>query len=263
MDEFAAATTGVSHVREVERSSSGVPFFNSIVAHGEAHARNRFLMYLNCDILLTRHLAQVLRKIPFQRFLLIGERIDLAEGVQLDMSGPDWQAGLKELLATGKAETHGPTGIDYFGFTKGQWDALKPLVVGRIGYDNALLAYCLRHQLPIIDATEAVLALHQFHGYQHLGKFQNRPREDPDVSWNLSTHQVSHSPPDIRDADLRLTSRLELVPHTGRALRKLEVALHYRLGLPFLWWPVRALDRMTGRALPTTPRTFPEFETSV
>ena len=50
---------------------------------------------------------------------------------------------------------------DYFLTTRHPWTCIPDFVVGRIGYDNWLVVAALVNQIPVVDATETVTALHQ------------------------------------------------------------------------------------------------------
>src|SRR6185369_17178466 len=104
----ACREMGVSHVSDIACSPSGVPFFNGIVEHAKKHARNDMQCYLNCDILLTPHIANISSLITFPRYLVIGQRFDLAEGVDLTIT-PSWKQELTQLADKGLATLHAPT----------------------------------------------------------------------------------------------------------------------------------------------------------
>jgi hypothetical protein len=63
--------------------------------------------------------------------------------------------------------------IDYFAFSKGLYGReFPPLVVGRIYWDNWTIWKALASRKAVLDASHAVLAIHQNHdyGYHPLGK---------------------------------------------------------------------------------------------
>ena len=157
---------GVRVQKQIGCAPSGVPYFGAIASHAAEHGRHDLQVYLNCDILLAG--IQPGLRDRFDRFLLIGQRIDLGEGVVVELAQGDWFQRLKDLAGEGKVTLHSPSGIDYFGFRRGMWQTLPTIVIGRCGYDNALLAYFMRNRIPIVDGTFAVTALHQFHDYGHV-----------------------------------------------------------------------------------------------
>jgi hypothetical protein len=77
----ACAEMGVCHVPDTPCSPSGIPYFNGIVGHARIHARHDVQCYLNCDILMMEEVIKAIKPIAFPRYLIIGQRIDLTEGV--------------------------------------------------------------------------------------------------------------------------------------------------------------------------------------
>ncbi|MEI6056625.1 MAG: hypothetical protein WCR55_11275 [Lentisphaerota bacterium] len=176
----------IRHVPNIESTEQGIPYFGAIANHADKHARYDVQVYLNCDILLTPHILKAVEGITFSHFLMIGQRIDLSEGVDVDVSNPDIITELDELEKAGRITLHPPAGSDYFVFRRGMWSSLPLIVIGRGGYDNALIAYCLQRRIPIIDATLSVLALHQFHDYAHAAGGVKEVFEGGDSMQNLS-----------------------------------------------------------------------------
>lgn len=177
---------GINHVPDIQATDLGIPYFGAIAAHAAEHACYDVQVYLNCDILLTPHICKAVDNIPFHHFLMIGQRIDLAEGVEVDIADPDLFSQLNALAETDRILLHPPAGSDYFAFRRGMWQDLPPVVIGRGGYDNALIAYCLKHRIPVVDSTLAVLALHQFHDYGHTAGGVGEVFDGRDAKQNLA-----------------------------------------------------------------------------
>lgn len=182
----ACQELGSRHVPDIETTERGIPYFGAIAAHAAEHARYDIQVYLNCDILLSPHILGAIRHIPFVDFLMIGQRIDLAEGGEVDTANPELFNQLKIMADTGQISLHTPGGSDYFIFRKGMWKNLPPIVIGRGGYDNALIAYCLQRHIPVIDSTLAIAALHQFHDYGHAAGGVKEVFGGDDAKRNLS-----------------------------------------------------------------------------
>ena len=99
------------------------------------------------------------------RFLLLGRRRDLTLTGKLDFAD-GWETQLRERAKT-QGKLHGPTGLDYFVFVRGSVGGLPPFAIGRPGWDNWLVYRARALGLPIIDATQRVLVVHQNHDYGH------------------------------------------------------------------------------------------------
>lgn len=250
----AAAEVGAKVVSEFETSASGAPSFNAMVAYADQHGKYDQIVYANCDILLNATMlrAMQLAQQRFGRFLLVGERLDLAEGSIMDVRQPNWTDSLVGLVAEGKLTAHGPTGADYFGFVRDMWAGLPPVFMGRAMCDQALLHYCLRHRSPVIDGTLAVVNVHQYHGYQHVAGGKQQVFAGEDRVTMAQAHGLRRSLPTVADADWRFIEDGVLVPDRQRRpfLRRTELAMRYGLSLELVAKTIRALQYWRGK-----PRT--------
>ena len=77
-----------------------------------------------------------------------------------------WEKNLRTLAArSGKKRT--AEWIDYFAFTRGLYAPDMPPFVLRVHWDNWLVWKVLHSGKPVVDASRAVLAIHQNHDYSH------------------------------------------------------------------------------------------------
>ncbi|MBV5341813.1 MAG: hypothetical protein J0665_20040 [Deltaproteobacteria bacterium] len=240
----AGKDLGVKVVDEINCSPSGIPYFGSIVKHAEDNGKYDLQVYLNCDILLSG-ILQAISRIDLPQFLLIGQRIDLSEKVFIDLNQNDWIKQLTSIVIEGKAKLHLPTGIDYFAFRRGMWQSVPPIIIGRGGYDNVLLAYCMMNRIPIVDATYDVIALHQFHGYDHMPSGIKGVIDGADAMHNLSHAGSTRSRTMVSDARYIIKNNLLLYcPCRGDRLRCLELKLRYEMGSAKLWLMLRMIWRL-------------------
>jgi hypothetical protein len=181
----AAGRLGVAHVPTVECSGQGTPYFGAIADYAERHGRYDTQAYVNCDIVVTKTLLSVMERVPFRQFLIVGQRIDLPEGVMIDATQSGWKDKLLDLAENGRIDFASPFACDYFVFRRGLWRTLPPTVIGRAAFDNALIAHCLRSSLPVIDATWDVIVAHPFHGYAHVAGGQHAVWHGDDARLNL------------------------------------------------------------------------------
>ena len=79
----AGQDLGTIVVKDIPVSSNGIPYFESISSYARDLGRFDIQIYLNCDILLG-NIFDVLSLVKFENFLIIGQRIDLNEGVDID-----------------------------------------------------------------------------------------------------------------------------------------------------------------------------------
>ena len=124
-----------------------------------------------------------IRKVNFQRFLLVGQRwnLDIQSALPFD-SG--WRLDLRAKIER-EGDLAGKYAIDYFVFSKGLFGAIPPFAIGRYYWDNWLLFRARNRKSPIIDASESILALHQNHGYgQNESMTAAELRKTPEVQRN-------------------------------------------------------------------------------
>ena len=228
--ESVCQKQGVRQVFDVRATESGIPYFDAVVSWAREHARHDLLIYANADVLFPPDFGDYLAKMPVDPFLAVGQRIDLNKNAIFDPE--HFYEQLREVLHTHQAEVHRPAGMDFFIFRRGMWQGLKPSVVGRGGYDSALVAYCLREGIPVIDASFAFPVVHQWHDYAHISGGQKQAHYGADARFNFETHQLRAFGPNCLDAGLMMLRSGEIIVNNRRSLwRMLEVELYYRRGL--------------------------------
>jgi hypothetical protein len=226
----AGSELGVRIQERIGSAPSGIPYFGAIADHAAKHGKHDLQVYLNCDILLSG-IRQAMARIEFERFLLVGQRIDLAEGVCVEPSQIGCADHLGKLANEGKISLHAPTGIDYFGFRRGTWRDLPPIIIGRGGYDNALLAHCMRNRIPVVDGSFAVTALHQYHEYQHMHGGERAVMRGPDAMQNIVQAGGAWGATIASDCEYVLEGAGILRrPCRGDRLRHLELKLRHEKG---------------------------------
>lgn len=162
-----AEEMGLRHHAEVARNDYGTPLVDSLFAQAERLASSPILCYVNADIILMSDLIAALecaRGLPL--FLMVGKRTDLDISEPLDFSSPSWETELRA-RARREGRMRPSNWIDYFLFSRGLYrDSVPPFAVGRTAWDNWLVYHARRSNATVIDATSAVLAVHQNHGYK-------------------------------------------------------------------------------------------------
>lgn len=155
---------GIKQVVDVERSEYGMPLVSSMFQIAQDTAANNLLCYINADMILTSDFLAAVRQIDKDRFLMVGRRWDIDLDEPLGFQKPGWEEELKSRVAR-EGRLHGVTGIDYFVFPRGLYEDLPPLAVGRPGWDNWMIYHTRSRQIPVINATGAIMAVHQEHGH--------------------------------------------------------------------------------------------------
>lgn len=163
-----AKDLGIRHEPYTEKNETGSNRMDYMFARAEAIARHDVLCYSNCDIIFLRDFCSALQGVlaAHKEFLMVGRRWDTEITQSCEFGNSHWQERMRDLaLQTGKQRR--PDWIDYFVFSRGLFADLPPLVLGRVFWDNWTVWKALEMGKPVVDASRAILAVHQNHDYGH------------------------------------------------------------------------------------------------
>jgi hypothetical protein len=237
-DEEGAAEVAqelkIRHEARVERFGGKLPYVNSLFLCAEQLARNDILCYANCDIVLLPDFCPAVARVRevHSSFLMVGRRWDTDITNPIDFSDIDWPQHVRQLALAANGQMNG-SWIDYFAFSRGLFGLeFPPLVIGRPPWDNWTVWKALQKG-PVVDASGAVLAVHQNHDYGshpagRFGVWTDEPSRHNLVvagsRWHLCT---------IDDAT-HLLSLAGLRPNPER--RKQQVRRFIRALKEYLWF---------------------------
>ncbi len=223
-----AALLGTDQIPGVDRNEFGTPLLSSVFAAAETRAQRDLLCYVNADIVLLSDFAEAARRVAGskRRFLMVGQRWDLDVTEPLAFGDPDWEGDLRSRVE--RAGTlHPPSGSDFFVYRRDTLGALPPFAVGRPGWDNWMIYHARGRKMPVVDATEATLVIHQNHAYGHVKQGTGTAWEGPEGDRNLELIGGNERIFTLADATHRVTRaglRRALSPaHLKRRLRTLAV----------------------------------------
>jgi len=167
--EAATGYGAVRHQPGVKKSEFGTPLLDDVFKTAQKIAKNEILAYVNADIILMDDFLKAVRQINFPKFLMIGRRwdIDLKEAINFNENS--WQQRLREKVSK-EGRLHGWSGLDYFVFSRNLYQNIPSFAIGRFSFDNWLVHHIRERKLPVIDATEATMVVHQNHGYSQKKK---------------------------------------------------------------------------------------------
>jgi len=123
----------------------------------------------------------------------------------LSFTNVRWEADIvRRAQAEGTVASH--WFADYFLFNKDLLPALPPFAVGRLTWDNWLLYEAKRREIPLIDASRVVLAIHQNHNYSYDKRLTRGGWnwEHPEVKANLALAGGQEHTRGIHDSDFVL-----------------------------------------------------------
>jgi hypothetical protein len=196
----AARDLGVLLITDIERNDYGTPLISSLFKTASASSTAELLCYVNADIILMPDFMRAIDSVRAPRFLVCGQRWDVDMEHSVDFGDPSWR---DELMAQARqsGKLHAVTGMDYFAFPRGSFDALPPFTVGRLLWDNWLVFHARTRGIAVVDATHDVLAVHQNHEYKHVF---GGVLEGPEVGANRALAEEMLYPFTIADATHRL-----------------------------------------------------------
>jgi hypothetical protein len=165
--DTAADDMGVKHIPEVQRNEFGTPLLDSAYQLAEKAASNRFICYVNADIILTNSILEAVSRVINKTdwFLMTGRRWNLDVSDILDF-GEGWEDSLtKRVVSRGSLGKH--TQIDLWVYPKGLLSDMPPFAVGRVAYECWCLYKAREKKAQLIDATSSLMSVHQNHDYSH------------------------------------------------------------------------------------------------
>ena len=220
----AAVELGVGHVPGVATNDRGTPRLDDAFARVEEVATQPLRCFVNADIvLLDDFLPAVAAAAAFApRMLMVGTTLDLVLDAGFEAESEDARAELRR-RALDSGRSRGATAIDYFAFTPGLFDPLPPFVVGRARFDNWLV-WRARQRGVVVDASAAVVAVHQHHDYAHVVGGQDEAHFGDEAEANYALTGGSSTIYTINDASHRLTASLAVKRKLGSVLRAKETA---------------------------------------
>lgn len=253
-DEEGAAEVcremGLRHEPAVERSTSGTKYVRSIFGRAQEIARHDVVAYVNCDIVLLPDFAHAVARVvetlgAKNQFLMVGRRWDTEIATPIDFSASDW-AERARAQAISTKQQRGPDWIDYLVFPRGMYREIPALVIGRVGWDNWLVWKARAEGAAVVDATEAVVAIHQNHDYAYHPQGKQGVWQDAEAQRNYELAGGVRHIYTMDDATHRLTAS-GIVANPGYRLAPARRAL--RRGRAAVWHAILGATRPVRHAL--------------
>ncbi len=247
---------GLRHEPQVERRGDGPPSVRSIFARAQEIARHEQVCYCNCDIILTDDFRQALEKAMGWRgnFLLVGRRWDVEVTAAVDFGAAGWDRELRE-----RARREGFQrlyyNIDYFAFRRGLYREIPELMIGRCWWDQWLVWQGGAAGAAVVDASDAVCAVHQNHEYSFEPHGAGGSWSDAAIRENFRLAGGWGHLHTIEDAQWRLTAAggvarngwARLAP-ARRRVRRVAAAVR-SFGRTRVWHPILDKTRTVRHAL--------------
>lgn len=252
-----AAEFGLRHVPDVACNEFGTPLLSDMFVQAQRLASHPTICYINADIILMSDFLGAVQRMNRLRqgkpYLMVGHRrdIDITEPLPF---GPDWQRALRADVQR-RGKLHGPHGIDFFVFPRGMIDAMPEFAVGRPFWDVWLLYHTRKSQIPLIDATRAVMIVHQNHDYKHVPQKRGRSWMGPEADRNQRIAGTQRYWFSLHDATWLLTRHMLVPALLPRHIKRYPRAswalypLQVYIGIRFWKWLFPAPFRLAVRQI--------------
>ena len=228
----AARLAGAQHASGIEVSAGGTPRVDQAFARVAEIADYPLWCFVNADIVLLDDFVPAVRasEATGRPFLLAGQNRDLAHVDRGDLGTADARARVTR-RAVQDGVLRGPAAIDWFVFPAGLFDPMPQFTVGRAGFDNWMI-WRARQRGAVIDATEAVVAIHQSHDYAHLAGGKAQAYAGEEASRNIDLAGGRRRMYTLHDASHRMLADGRIVTNFGSILRSRETVrkIAWKLG---------------------------------
>jgi hypothetical protein len=165
-----AQELSLTHVANLRKNETGTPLLNDAFAQVNKLADTPLIIYVNSDIILLPDCLATMQRMmdsDLEKYLVIGRRIDCDIDEPIDIGSAGWRENLVEFVKS-QGVLAAVVCKDYFVFPRGQFSEIPAFSVGRGNWDNWMVASAHQEGIPVIDATNAITAIHQNHDYAHL-----------------------------------------------------------------------------------------------
>jgi hypothetical protein len=230
--EAVAKELGAEFIKEFKCNEYGTPLLDDVFSQVRSRARYDVLAHVNTDILLfpdfVDTICRYVARNQNREFLLLGRRWNLEVTEKINFDRNDWS---NALLSRAKTDgfLHSLNGMDYWVFPKAANIYPPPFCVGRPGMDSWLVFYSKLHGIPVLDATDSIMIIHQQHDYP----MKRVPYFEIECDRNVKIAGGRANMLSMREADWLLTASGNLVrPSIGR--RCLSLLARYKVWRNFL-----------------------------
>lgn len=221
----AARSAGVEQVGGLARNERGTPRLDSAFERTAEVGKWPLWCFVNADVVLLDDFVPAVERVAsaFSEFLLIGECRDLDVAAGTPLQDP---AVRSEVHATAldRGRLRGYAALDYFVFPRGLFDPVPPFLIGRACFDNWLVWRARELDRPVVDATRAVVAVHQSHDYSHVDGGLEEAYGGPEARYNEQLAGGREHIYSLHDATHRLHPKGRPVRYWGSTLRARERA---------------------------------------
>ena len=158
----AARELGLRHLPQLVSDSSGRPLLSSAFSQVHAAAADPYLCFTNCDIILGDDFASAANEVTRsgEPLLMVGQCWDITGLGAISFEASDWNQQLrKHVLQAGRPR--GDVSLDYHLYRREMYTPIPPFRIGGSLWDEWIVREALQRNIPVVDASTSVFAVHQ------------------------------------------------------------------------------------------------------
>ncbi|MEZ6095322.1 MAG: hypothetical protein R3C03_14000 [Pirellulaceae bacterium] len=169
--EDFAIKHGLIYGGALRRNQFGTPLLSDAFRRVHELTESPLIMYSNADVIYSSDLLKAAEEMQShfseQPFVAFGRRVDVPIDKQLDFSDASvWSWLRSQVKSQGRLSPI--VCKEYFLFSRGVYDSIPDFAVGRGNWDNWMIHQARENNLPVVNASAAIEAIHQRHDYRHL-----------------------------------------------------------------------------------------------
>ena len=169
-------------IPDIERNEFGTPYLSSAFKEVKKAASNELMCYVNSDIIFLKDFISSIKRINIDKFLIIGNRWNIDVTEEINFRNGNWEDNIKGWVKI-NGSLQPPIGSDYFVFKKSEsLSCIPPFAVGRPKWDNWFIYNARLKKYKVVDASNAIMAIHQNHDYSHMNKHHSKMKES-ELHW--------------------------------------------------------------------------------
>jgi hypothetical protein len=191
--EETCSELGLQHIPEVGCGVFGVPLLRDLFLKAQRLAQEDLLCYVNSDIMLLSDfsIAALGASKISNKFLMVGRRWDIFLDRLWDFESDQAQQALREYVLRDGKQGPLPGNSDFFLFSRDLWSDIPDLVIGRGFWDAWLIYEARRLGAAVVDASSAVMAIHQTHDQSSYPHGLRQWRAELDLNREIAGEEPS------------------------------------------------------------------------
>lgn len=179
-----ASEFNLCHSPDIPCNEYGTPLLNAAFETAEQLASYPLLCYVNADIILLSDFMATAAQLQMPKLLMVGRRRNIDIEYSIDFDLPGWEDLILQDVQR-RGEMQPPWGSDYFVYAQDTPWKMPPFAVGRPAWDNWFIYRARFLQIPVMDSTNSIIAIHQNHDYSHVPNAGDRTAWDgPETRYN-------------------------------------------------------------------------------